>query len=137
MIGSRIAGRRNTTADFAAVAGSGALDGIFAALSDPIRRGIVARLTQGPCSVGALGAPFDVSAPAISKHLAVLERCELIERWKSGRVRYCRLRAEPLAKAAIWIEQHRAFWQQQLDSLAQYLEREDGACEPPATSEPL
>jgi DNA-binding transcriptional ArsR family regulator len=115
---------------------SGALDEIFAALSDPIRRGIVARLTEGPCSVTELGAPFAVSAPAISKHLAVLERCELIERAKIGRVRYCHLRAEPLAQAAGWIEQHRAFWQQQLDSLAQYLDGETEPCEPPAATRP-
>ena len=67
------------------------LDEIFAALSDPIRRGIVERLAQGPCSVTQLGAPYDVSAPAISKHLGVLERCGLIVRWKVGRVHYCRL----------------------------------------------
>jgi DNA-binding transcriptional ArsR family regulator len=103
---------------------SGALDDIFAALSDPIRRDIVARLTQGPCSVGELGAPFDVSAPAISKHLAVLERCGLIERWKVGRVHYCRLVGRPLAEAASWIEQHRAFWERQLDALAEYLDGE-------------
>jgi DNA-binding transcriptional ArsR family regulator len=103
---------------------TGALDEIFAALCDPIRRGIVARLTQGPCSVTELGAPFAVSAPAISRHLAVLERCGLIERWKGGRVHYCRLRAEPLAVAAGWIEHHRAFWQRQLDALAQYLDQE-------------
>ncbi len=107
-----------------AAAESGALDDIFAALSDPIRRGIVARLTQGPSSVTELGAPFDVSAPAISKHLAVLERCGLIERWKVGRVHYCRVVAQPLAQAAAWIEHHRAFWQRQLDALAEYLEEE-------------
>jgi DNA-binding transcriptional ArsR family regulator len=121
----RAAHRRSEPAPaIAASVESGALDEIFAALSDPIRRGIVVRLTQGLCSVTELGAPFDVSAPAISKHLAVLERCDLIERWKVGRVHYCRLQAEPLARAAGWIEQHRAFWQRQLDSLAQYLDRE-------------
>lgn len=117
----------------AAAVDAGALDAIFAALSDPIRRGIVARLTEGPRSVSQLGAPFAVSAPAISKHLAVLERCGLIERWKIGRVHYCGLRAEPLAQAAVWLEQHRAFWQRQLDALARYLDREGDACEPSAT----
>jgi DNA-binding transcriptional ArsR family regulator len=101
-----------------------ALDRIFAALSDPIRRSMVARLTHGPCSVSELGAPFAVSAPAISKHLAVLERCDLIERWRAGRVHYCRLQAGPLARAAEWIEQHYAFWQRQLDALADYLDKE-------------
>jgi DNA-binding transcriptional ArsR family regulator len=112
-----------------------ALDGVFAALSDPIRRAIVARLAQGPCSAGELGAPFPVSAPAISKHLAVLERCGLIARWKTGRVHYCRLVAAPLADAASWIERHHAFWERQLDSLSEYLDREDGECDPPAQTD--
>ena len=100
------------------------LDAVFAALSDPIRRSIVTRLTQGECSVTELGAPFEVSAPAISKHLAVLQRCGLIERSKTGRVHYCRLTAEPLAQAETWIEEQRSFWQRQLDALAQYLNGE-------------
>jgi DNA-binding transcriptional ArsR family regulator len=107
------------------------LDEIFAALSDPIRRGIVERLSSGPCSVTQLGTPYDVSAPAISKHLGVLERCGLIIRWKVGRVHYCRLVAAPLADAAAWIEQHRAFWTRQLDALAEYIEREEAECDPP------
>ena len=105
--------------------GAGALDSIFSALSDPIRRDIVARLTRGPCSVTQLGAPFAVSVPAISKHLAVLERCGLIHRWKAGRVHYCRLLADPLERAGDWIRQHQAFWERQLDSLGDYLDRED------------
>jgi DNA-binding transcriptional ArsR family regulator len=103
------------------------LDEVFAALSDPIRREIVARLTEGPCSVSELGAPFPVSAPAISKHLAVLERCGLIARWKDGRVHYCRLIADPLEQAGVWIEQHRTFWERQLDALAEYLNREENS----------
>lgn len=107
------------------------LDEIFAALSDPIRRGIVERLARGPCSVTQLGAPYDVSAPAISKHLGVLERCGLIVRWKIGRVHYCRLVAGKLADVSAWTEQHRAFWNRQLDALGDYLDREDGPCDPP------
>lgn len=107
------------------------LDEVFGALSDPIRRGIVERLAHGPCSVTELGAPYDVSAPAISKHLSVLERCGLIVRWKIGRVHYCRLTAAPLANAASWIERHRAFWNRQLDALGDYLDREDDPCNPP------
>jgi DNA-binding transcriptional ArsR family regulator len=84
---------------------------LFGALSDPIRRGIVAWLTHGPCSVTGLGEPYPVSAPAISKHLQVLERSGLIERWKVGRVHYCLLVAAPLRKAGDWIEQHQAFWE--------------------------
>ncbi len=108
------------------------LDEVFAALSDPIRRGIIERLTYGPCSATQLGAPYDVSAPAISKHLGVLERCGLIIRWKVGRVHYCRLVAAPLADAMAWIEQHQAFWNRQLDALGDYLDREDDTCDPPA-----
>src|SRR3979411_2958279 len=88
-----------------------ALDDVFAALSDPIRRAIIVQLAGGPCSVTQLGAPFAVSAPAISKHLSVLERSGLILRWKVGRVHYCRLVADPLVRAGAWIEQHRAFWE--------------------------
>ena len=102
----------------------GALDEIFAALSDPIRRGIIAQLTHGPRSVTQLGRPFDVSAPAISRHLNVLERSGLIERWKLGRVNYCRLVPHPLTQAAGWIDMHKAFWERQFDALADYLDRE-------------
>ncbi|MGE5269892.1 MAG: ArsR/SmtB family transcription factor [Thiohalocapsa sp.] len=118
-------------------ADSGArLDAIFAALSDPIRRGIIARLTQGSCSVSELGMPFAVSAPAISRHLGVLEQCGLIARWKTGRVHYCRLLGPPLQQAAAWIEQHQAFWERQLDALADYLDaehrdREEERCDRP------
>jgi DNA-binding transcriptional ArsR family regulator len=101
------------------------LDDIFAALSDPIRRAIIARLTEGACSVSELGAPFEVSAPAISKHLAVLERCGLIARWKIGRVHYCRLLADPLAQAGAWIAYHQVFWERQLDALENYLDSEN------------
>lgn len=107
-----------------------ALDEVFAALSDPIRRGIIGQLRQGPCSVTRLGAPFAVSAPAISKHLGVLERCGLIERWKAGRVHYCRLVADPLAQAGAWIEQHRTFWERQLEALSDYLDKEEDPCRP-------
>ena len=93
-----------------------ALDEIFAALSDPIRRGIIAQLTHGPASVTQLSMPFDVSAPAISRHLNVLERSGLIERWKQGRVNYCRLVPHPLTNAAGWIEQQKAFWERQFDA---------------------
>jgi DNA-binding transcriptional ArsR family regulator len=104
------------------------LDGIFGALSDPVRRGIVARLSHGPCSVTRLGEPYPVSAPAISKHLQVLERSGMIERWKVGRVHYCRLVAEPLQQAGDWIERHQAFWEGQLDALAGYLDTEEARC---------
>jgi|ERR1043166_6579048 DNA-binding transcriptional ArsR family regulator len=110
-----------------------ALDEVFGALADPTRRGIVARLTEGPCSVSELGAPFAMSAPAISKHLSVLERAGLIERWKIGRVHFCRLVADPLSRAVDWIEEHRSFWEHQLDSLEDYLDREAETCKQPPT----
>ena len=104
------------------------LDAVFAALSDPTRRAILARLVRGECSVTTLGRPFAVSAPAISKHLRVLESSGLITRHKSGRVHYCRLRADSLREAGDWIEQQRAFWEHQFDSLASYLDKEEGVC---------
>lgn len=100
------------------------LDAIFAALSDPTRREMVARLTHGELSVSALSAPFDITAPAISKHLRVLESSGLISRRKAGRVHYCRLRTEPLREAGSWIEHQRAFWDRQLDALNTYLQSE-------------
>jgi DNA-binding transcriptional ArsR family regulator len=112
----------------AATPGETGLDGLFFALSDPIRRGILAQLAQGPCSVTALGAPFPVTPPAISKHLMVLERSGLIERWKEGRVHFCRLNAAPLRQAGTWIEQYQAFWERQLDALEEYLDAETTTC---------
>jgi DNA-binding transcriptional ArsR family regulator len=124
-----------TTPQAAAPTGNtAALSDIFSALADPIRRAIIVQLTGGACSATQLGAPFAVSAPAISKHLAVLERCGLIVRWKIGRVHYCRLVADPLAQAGAWIEQHQAFWERQLDALADYLDREQSTCKQPPPS---
>jgi DNA-binding transcriptional ArsR family regulator len=100
-----------------------ALNRVFAALADPTRRAIVARLAKGEASVGDLGAPFDVSAPAITKHLKVLEAAGMLRRTRDGRVHRCRLEAQPIADAATWIEAHRRIWKQQLDRLAEYLER--------------
>ncbi|MBI3696791.1 MAG: winged helix-turn-helix transcriptional regulator [Acidobacteria bacterium] len=94
------------------------LDAVLGALSDPIRRAILARLARGECSVTTLGKPFSVSAPAISKHLRVLETSGLISRRKAGRVHYCRLRAGPLREAGDWIQQQGAFREQQFDAFA-------------------
>ncbi|HEV2690869.1 MAG TPA: metalloregulator ArsR/SmtB family transcription factor [Bryobacteraceae bacterium] len=104
---------------------SRALDSAFGALADSTRRGIVRRLTRGECSVTKLAEPFTMSAPAISKHLRVLEAAGLIVRRKDGRVHYCRLRAEPLRHAGNWIQEQRLFWEQQFDALGAFLERED------------
>jgi DNA-binding transcriptional ArsR family regulator len=111
------------------------LGDIFAALADPTRRGMVGRLTQGPCSVSELAAASPLSAPAISKHLNVLEASGLIVRWKQGRTYYCRLRGDPLRLAGEWIEQQRSFWEQQCANLDDFLHREDGTWTTPR-SEP-
>ena len=99
-----------------------ALDSTFAALSDATRRGILARLATGEASVTELAQPYDMSLPAVSKHLRVLESAGLVARSKNGRVHRCRLEAAPMKSAAAWIEYYRQFWETQLDSLQRYLE---------------
>jgi DNA-binding transcriptional ArsR family regulator len=98
------------------------LDSTFAALSDATRRGILARLAAGEISVSDLAKPYDMSLPAVSKHLRVLESAGLITRRKDGRVQHCNLAAGPMKSAAEWIEPYRRFWEAQLDSLARFLE---------------
>jgi DNA-binding transcriptional ArsR family regulator len=97
------------------------LDATFGALADPTRRAIVERLTHGEASVGELAEPFDISLPAISKHLTVLEKAGLIARTKEGRVRHCRLIEEPMRDAFEWIASYGSFWEGQLDSLDRLL----------------
>jgi DNA-binding transcriptional ArsR family regulator len=98
------------------------LDATFAALSDATRRGILARLATGEASVTELAKPYDMSLPAVSKHLRVLESAGLVARSKDGRVHRCRLEAAPMKSAADWIAHYRQFWEAQLDSLQRYLE---------------
>jgi len=93
----------------------------FAALADPTRRAILSHLTQGDASVTELAAPFDVSLPAISKHLRVLEVSGLIERGRDAQWRPCRLKAAPLKQAVDWLEDYRRFWEQSFDRLGAYL----------------
>ncbi|HEU0201958.1 MAG TPA: metalloregulator ArsR/SmtB family transcription factor [Burkholderiaceae bacterium] len=93
----------------------------FAALSDPTRRAILARLAAGEATVSELAEPFDVSLPAISRHLRVLHDAGLIERRNDAQRRVCRLQPERLREAADWIEFYRQFWEGRLDSLAEYL----------------
>ena len=95
----------------------------FAALADPTRRAILARLGSGEVSVGELAKPFDISLPAVSKHLKVLERAGLIVRGREAQWRPCRLQAEPLREAAHWIGEYRRHWEQRLDRLDDYLQR--------------
>ncbi len=95
----------------------------FAALADPTRRAILARLARGEARVGELGEPFRISAPAISRHLRVLEEAGLIEREVDAQWRICRLRGPGLRAAHDWITQYRQFWEASLDRLADHLEQ--------------
>ena len=97
------------------------LSSTFAALADPTRRAILARLALGETSVTELAKPFEMSMPAVSKHLKVLERAGLIARGREAQWRPCRLEAGPLKEAASWIEEYRRFWEQSLDRLDAYL----------------
>jgi DNA-binding transcriptional ArsR family regulator len=97
------------------------LNSTFSALADPTRRAILARLVSGDASVTELAQPFDMSMPAISKHLKILERAGLITRGRQAQSRPCHLTADPLKDAAGWIEHYRIFWEQSFDRLDQYL----------------
>jgi DNA-binding transcriptional ArsR family regulator len=97
------------------------LDFVFAALADPTRRAIVARLAHGEASVSQLAAPFTVSLPAVTKHLSVLRRAGIVEDRKLGRVRLCRLAPDPLRQAERWVAEQRSFWDQRMDGLAAHL----------------
>jgi DNA-binding transcriptional ArsR family regulator len=105
---------------------SAALDATFGALADPTRRAILERLAQGEALVTELARPFDMTLPAVSKHLGVLERAGLVVRHRDGRVRRCRFLPGPMAGAASWIEMYREFWEGRLDQLARYLKESSG-----------
>ena len=94
----------------------------FAALADPTRRAILARLASGECSVTELAEPFEMSMPAVSKHLRVLERAGLIARGRDAQWRPCRLEPAPLKEVSEWTERYRAIWEQRLDRLDTYLQ---------------
>jgi DNA-binding transcriptional ArsR family regulator len=105
------------------------LDITFAALADPTRRAILARLVEGEASVQELAEPFAMSQPAISKHLKVLERAGLVSRGRDAQRRPCRLEAQPLAEANEWLERYRECWEQnfqRLDALLEELKAQDG-----------
>lgn len=97
------------------------LSATFAALADPTRRGILARLAKGEATVGELAQPFDISGPAITKHLKVLEHAGLIQRGRDAQWRPCQLRAAPLEHAATYLESYRQFWSESFDRLTDYL----------------
>jgi DNA-binding transcriptional ArsR family regulator len=103
------------------------LDQTFAALADPTRRQILAHLAQGDRRVTDLARPHNMSLPAVSKHLRVLENAGLLRRRRYGRVHEMQLNAEPLKKAAQWVEEYRKFWEGSLDRLAAYLKKTNNA----------
>jgi DNA-binding transcriptional ArsR family regulator len=102
----------------------------FSALADPTRRAILARLADGPATVGELAAPFEISLPAVSRHLKVLESAALISREKEAQWRRCHIAAAPLEDAHEWIARYRAFWEAQFDSLERFLEENTDASGP-------
>ena len=97
------------------------LSATFSALADPTRRAILARLALGETSVSELAEPFDMSLPAISKHLKVLERAGMVARGRAAQWRPCRLEAGPMKEATQWLEHYRCFWEQSFDRLEDYL----------------
>ena len=99
------------------------LDAVFSALAHPIRRAMIERLSAGECKVGDLAKDHDVSPPAVSKHLRVLEDAGLLEQTQDGRVRRCGLKAAPLSTAFGWIVQYRLFWEDALDAIAKNVEK--------------
>jgi len=105
------------------------LDLTFAALADSTRRAILARLADGDATVGQIAEPFNISRPAVSKHLRVLERAGLVRTTRDGRLSRCGLDAAPMRDAAEWVEKYRVFWENQLDALTRYLETEPHAKE--------
>jgi len=103
----------------------------FAALADPTRRAILARLTGGEASVSELAQPFDMSLPAVTKHLKVLQRAGLISQGREAQWRPCRLEARPLRDASQWMESYRKHWEQRFDRLDEYLRSTGGRAGPP------
>src|SRR5256885_1304153 len=113
---------------------SGPLDRTFAALADPTRRALLARLSEGAdVSISELARPFPMSLPAVMKHLDVLSDAGLIARRKSGRTVACRLTAAPMEEAMQWLNRYQRFWSEQLDRLAEFLEEE--SCQSPMSSQ--
>jgi DNA-binding transcriptional ArsR family regulator len=107
------------------------LDSTFLALADPTRRAILSALSRGPASVSELARPYQMSLPGVMKHLRVLEGAGLVSQHKTGRVRHCRLTAQPLMQASNWLANYQIFWERQFDSLERYL----NASQPPEEKE--
>ncbi len=100
-----------------------ALDRVFAALADPVRRAILGRLDGAELLVSELAEPFDISLQAVSRHIQVLVRAGLVKQERSGRISRCRLDAGPILHAAVWINRYSKYWQAQFDTLAVWLDR--------------
>ncbi len=100
---------------------------LFSALADPTRRAMLQRLARASMSVGELSSPFQISKPAVTKHLKVLERAGLLSRDKQGRVHHCKLEPAPLAQAADWLSYYQKFWETKLDGLDAFLQEEEGS----------
>jgi DNA-binding transcriptional ArsR family regulator len=113
-----VAARRAAIADDAA-----ALDRVFAALADPVRRAILSRLDDEELLVSELAAPFDISLQAVSRHIQVLVRAGLVKQERTGRVSRCRLDAGPILEAAVWLNRYSRHWQAQFDTLAAWLDQ--------------
>ncbi|WP_074763674.1 ArsR/SmtB family transcription factor [Paraburkholderia fungorum] len=112
------------------------LDRTFAALSDPTRRALLARLSEHDLSISELAAPFAMSLPAVMKHLDVLSDAGLITRNKTGRTVACRLAAGPMEEAMEWLNRYQRFWSESLDRLAAFVEEEPASCPPDPPSPP-
>ncbi|WP_282610235.1 helix-turn-helix transcriptional regulator [Pelagibius sp. Alg239-R121] len=111
------------------------LDAVFSALGDGTRRAILARLAEGETRVTDLAAPYEMSLPAVSKHLRVLEAAGLVTKRKQGRVIYCSLQPQPLMGAADWIAFYRSFWERKFDALASYLDKTADTSPKPANAD--
>jgi DNA-binding transcriptional ArsR family regulator len=111
------------------------LSATFAALADPTRRAILARLADGESSVTEIASPFEMSLPAVSKHLKVLERAGLIERGREAQWRPCRLQAAPLKQVDEWVEAYRRHWEERFDRLDEYLRELQAKAEKSADEE--
>jgi len=107
----------------------------LAALADPTRRAILARLSKGETSVAELAKPFRISPPAVTKHLQVLKRAGLITQGRQAQWRPCRLKAKPLQEVADWVEQYRRFWEESFDRLDEYLHQLQNE-KPPTKEQP-
>ena len=110
--------------------GADQLSSTFAALADPTRRAILSRLATGAASVTELAEPFDMSLPAVTKHLKVLQRAGLVIQGREAQWRPCRLHARPMREAAEWMEPYRRHWEQRLDRLEDFLRETSGAHRP-------